>query len=74
MVQFTAILTIVGIMLNRLNVSLFALNWQLPNREFLNWREFLIVVAIVTIQILIYRWIVNQMPVLREHPEYKGEH
>ncbi len=74
LVQFTAILTIIGIVINRLNVSLFALNWQLPNREFFNWREFLIVVAIVTIQILIYRWIVNRMPVLREHPEYKGEH
>jgi len=74
LVQFTAILTIVGIVINRLNVSMFALNWQLPNREFFNWREFLIVVTIVTIQILIYRWIVNRMPVLREHPEYKGEH
>ncbi len=76
LVQFTAMLTIIiiGIVINRLNVSLFALNWQLPNREFFNWREFLIVVAIVTIQILIYRWIVNRMPVLREHPEYKGEH
>ncbi len=74
LVQFTAILTIIGIVINRLNVSLFALNWQLSNREFFNWREFLIVVAIVTIQILIYRWIVNRMPVLREHPECKGEH
>ncbi len=74
LVQFTAIFTIVGIVINRLNVSLFALNWQLPHRELFNWREFLIVIAIVTIQIMVYRWIVNRMPVLREHPEYKGEH
>jgi len=74
LVQFTALLTIIGVVINRLNVSLFAINWQLPHREFFNWKEFLILLAIVTIQILVYRWIVNRMPVLREHPEYKGEH
>ncbi len=74
LVQFTAILTIIGIVINRLNVSLIALNWNLPHRELFNWKEFLIVIAIVTIQVLVYRWIVNRMPVLREHPEYKGEY
>ena len=73
LVQFTALLTIIGVVFNRLNVSLFALNWQLPHREFFNWKEFLILIAIVTIQILVYRWIVHRMPVLREHPEFKGE-
>jgi len=74
LVQFTALLTIIGVVFNRLNVSLFALNWQLPHREFFDWREFLILLAIVTTQILVYRWIVHRMPVLREHPEFKGEH
>ncbi len=74
LMQFTAVLTIIGIVINRLNVSLIALNWQLPHREFFNWKEFLIVIAVITIEILVYRWIVNRMPVLREHPEYKGKH
>ena len=73
LVQFTAIFTIIGIVINRLNVSLIALNWQLPHRELFSWKEFLIVIAIVTIQVLVYRWIVSRMPVLHEHPEYKGE-
>ncbi len=73
-VQFTAIFTIIGIIINRLNVSLIALNWQLPHREFFNWKEFLIVIAVITVEILVYRWIVNRMPVLREHPDYKGEY
>ena len=72
--QFTALFTIIGVIINRLNVSLIALNWQLPHRELFNWKEFVIVVGIVAIQLLVYRWIVNRMPVLREHPEYKGEH
>jgi len=74
LVQFTAVFTIIGIVINRLNVSLIALNWNLPQRELFNWKEFVIVIAIIAIQVLVYRWIVNRMPVLREHPEYKGEH
>ncbi|MFC1942897.1 NrfD/PsrC family molybdoenzyme membrane anchor subunit [Chloroflexota bacterium] len=73
LVQFAAVLTIIGIIINRFNVSLIALNWQLPHREFFDWREFLIVIAVITIEILVYRWIVNRMPVLREHPDYQGE-
>lgn len=72
-VRFTAIFTIIGIIINRFNVSLIALNWQLPHREFFNWREFLIVIAVITIEVLVYRWIVNRMPVLREPPDYEGE-
>jgi len=74
LVQFTALFTIIGIIINRLNVSLIALNWDLPQRELFNWKEFVIVIAVVAIQVLIYRWIVHRMPVLREHPEYKGEY
>ena len=74
LVQFAALLTIIGIIINRLNVSLIALNWQLPHRELFNWKEFLIVIAVITIMILVYRWIVKRMPVLREHPEYKSEY
>jgi len=74
LVQFTAVFTIVGIIVNRFNVSLIALNWNLPHREFVHWKEVVIVIAVVTIQVLVYRWIVTRMPVLREHPKFKGEH
>lgn len=73
LVQVTAVLTIVGIIINRFNVSLIALNWNLPHRELFNWKEFMIMLAVVTIQILVYRWIVVRMPVLRDYPEHKGE-
>lgn len=73
LVQFTAVLTILGVIINRFNVSLIALNWTLPHREPIHWKEVAIVIAIVTIQILLYRWIVTRMPVLREHPKYRGE-
>ena len=69
LVRFTALLTIVGIYVNRLNVSLIAFNWRLPHRELFDWRELIIVVAILTIEVLAYRWIVTRMPILREYPE-----
>ncbi len=73
LIQFTAVLTMVGIILNRFNISLIAFNWQLPNRELFSWKEAVVVVAVVTIEILVYRWIVNRMPVLRQHPDYIGD-
>lgn len=73
LIQFTAVLTMIGIILNRFNISLIAFNWQLPDRELFFWKEAVVVVAVVTIEILVYRWIVNRMPVLRQHPDYIGD-
>jgi Ni/Fe-hydrogenase subunit HybB-like protein len=73
LIQFTAVLTMIGIILNRFNISLIAFNWQLPNRQLFFWKEAVVVVAVVTIEVLVYRWIVNRMPVLRQHPDYIGD-
>ena len=74
LIRFTAFFTILGLIANRLTVSMIALNWQLPHREFLSWKELILVVTIVTVEISIYRWIVNRMPVHRDHPDFEGEH
>jgi Ni/Fe-hydrogenase subunit HybB-like protein len=74
LVRFTAFFAILGIVINRFNVSMIALNWKLPHREFLNLKELILVMTIVTVEILVYRWIVNRMPVHREHPDYRGAH
>ncbi len=73
LVRFTAVFTIIGIIINRFNVSLIALNWQLPHREFIDLRELFIVIAVITVEVLVYRWVVNRMPVLREHTDYESE-
>lgn len=76
-VRFGAFYAVLGILVNRINVSIVAFNWNLPNHLqhiIPPWQEVAIVAAITTIHILIFRWIVNRMPVVREHPEYKGMH
>jgi Ni/Fe-hydrogenase subunit HybB-like protein len=74
--RWTALLTVVGIVVNRLNVSVIAFNWQLPaeQRYVPSWMEFWISAMLVTTLILIFRWIVLRMPVLREHPDFRGAH
>ncbi len=72
-VQFSALLTMVAVILNRLNITLIAFNWQLSERVLFYWKEVIVVIAVLTIEVLVYRWVVNRMPVLRQHPDYLGD-
>jgi Ni/Fe-hydrogenase subunit HybB-like protein len=76
LIQWTALWTVIGVVVNRLNVSLVAFNWHLPpaERYFPHWMEIAISVFIVTLGILVYRFIVTRMPILYEHPEYREGH
>jgi len=76
LIRYTAAWTVLGIIVNRLNVSVIAFNYHLPaaDRYFPHFWEIVTSVFIVTVGILAYRFIVNNMPVLYEHPEYKEEH
>ncbi len=71
-----AILGVLGVVLNRLNVSLIAFNWDLPSgqRYVPSWMEIWVSVTLVTIGVVVFRWIANRMPILHEHPDYKGTH
>lgn len=76
LIKISAILTVIGIIINRLNVSVIAFNWHLPlsERYFPSWHEIGLSIFMVTGIILAFRFIVNQMPVFYEHPDYKGSH
>lgn len=73
LIKWTAAWTVLGIIINRLNVSLIAFNWHLPSsrRYFPHWMEIATSVFIVTIGIVVFRFIVTRMPIFYEHPEYK---
>ncbi|NVM03649.1 MAG: hypothetical protein HWN67_15065, partial [Candidatus Helarchaeota archaeon] len=74
LIRFTSFFTIIGIIINRLNVSIIAHNWKLNERSFPDWKELVISITIIIIAVLAFRWIVNRMPVLKEHPDYKYIH
>jgi Ni/Fe-hydrogenase subunit HybB-like protein len=73
-VRWTAVWTVVGIVLNRFNICLIAFNYHLPSSEryFPSWMEIGISVFIVTIGILAFRFIVTRMPIFYEHPDYEA--
>jgi Ni/Fe-hydrogenase subunit HybB-like protein len=70
-----AVITILGIVLNRLNLSIIAFNWQHPGGQHVpHWKELWISLTIVTVGVLVFRWIVNRMPIVNKHPDYEGSH
>ncbi len=73
-VRIAAVIGVLGIVLNRLNVSVIAYNWNLPNRYVPSWMEVWISVTLVTIGVLAFRWIVNRMPILHEDARFPQAH
>ncbi|MEW6443809.1 MAG: sulfate respiration complex protein HmcC [bacterium] len=75
-IQAAAVISILGVVLNRFNVSLVAFNWHLPlsQRYFPSWMEILLSVFVVTVGLIAFRFIVSRMPVLREHPDFQETH
>lgn len=76
LIRWTALLTVVGIIVNRLNIVWLCFNWQLPadERYYPHWMEIGISVFVITIGLALYRFIVTRMPVFYEHPDYKESH
>jgi Ni/Fe-hydrogenase subunit HybB-like protein len=76
-VRLAAFWSVAGIIVNRINVSIIALSWNLPDHLhhiIPPWREAWVVLTIFTIHILVFRWILNRLPVLRSEPGYEESH
>jgi Ni/Fe-hydrogenase subunit HybB-like protein len=74
--RWASVVAILGIVLNRLNISLVAFNWNLPSaqRYFPSWMEIATSIFIITLGVVAYRFIATHMPILYEHPDYQGDH
>ncbi len=73
LIRWAAVLTVLGLILNRFNISLVAFNYHLPSadRYFPSWMEIGISVFIVTLGVVVYRFVCTHMPILYEHPDYQ---
>jgi Ni/Fe-hydrogenase subunit HybB-like protein len=73
-VKAAALLAVLGIVLNRFNVSLVAYNWQLPpaERYFPSLMEIGFSVAMVAAIVTLYRIFAAFLPMLREQLAFRG--
>jgi Ni/Fe-hydrogenase subunit HybB-like protein len=60
---------LVGLLLNRLNISIVAFNWQLAERYFPSWQEFVVTLTVLFTEVWVFRWIVLRLPILRDAHE-----
>lgn len=69
-IRVAAIITLLGILLNRLNVSMIAFNWDAPVRYVPSWQEIVVTLTIILVEVWVFRWVVRRMPVLRKSPDW----
>ncbi|MDX9819326.1 MAG: Ni/Fe-hydrogenase cytochrome b subunit [Desulfococcus multivorans] len=76
LIQRTSIIAVLGIILNRLNVCIIAFNWYLPwSQKYIpHWGEVGLTIFMLTVGVLVFRFIVTRQPIFYEHPEYQAHH
>ena len=74
LIRVTSVITVIGIALNRVNQSIICFNWNIEEQYIPHWMEVTITITIITIGLLTFRWIINRMPILYDHPDYEIEH
>lgn len=65
-----AILTMLGVILNRLNVTIIGFRWDMPIRYVPSWMELVVTLTVLFAEIWIFRWVISRMPVLRDSPTW----
>lgn len=69
LVQVTAFVTALGVILNRLNVSVIAFKWNVTPHYYPSWGEIVVTLAVISMELWVFRWVVNRMPVFAAHEE-----
>lgn len=70
LIKFASIITILGIILNRLNVTVIGFRWDAAVHYIPSWMELVVTMAVIFTEIWIFRWVINRMPVLSEPPAW----
>lgn len=74
LVKIASIITMLGVIINRLNVTVIGFKWDAAQHYYPSWKEIVVTLTVIFIEIWIFRWIINRMPVLRESPSWAKSH
>lgn len=69
MVRFAALISVLGVVWNRLNTALICFNWKLY-QEIPHWKEVWITITIFALYFITYRFILYRLPILYQ---WQGE-
>lgn len=69
-IKIASLATILGIILNRLNLTVIGFRWDAATQYYPTWMEIVVTLTVIFTEIWIFRWVINRMPVLRESPEW----
>lgn len=72
-IRIAAVMAIIGIILNRLNISTIAFQWYDKLIHVPTWMEIVVSIAVIFVQILVFRWIIRRMPVYTDSPAWVSE-
>jgi Ni/Fe-hydrogenase subunit HybB-like protein len=70
LIRTASVLTLFGIVINRLNVSVIAFKWYEASHYVPNWMEIVVTGAIISAEIWVFRWVVRRMPVVSSSPAW----
>lgn len=62
-IKIASVLALLGIILNRLNVSIVCFQWYDPVHYYPSWQEITVTLMVIFSEIWIFRWVVTRMPV-----------
>jgi Ni/Fe-hydrogenase subunit HybB-like protein len=64
-IKIASVMAIIGIVLNRLNVSIISFKWYADVHYYPSWQEIVVTLMIIFTEIWILRWVVTRMPVFK---------
>ncbi len=67
LIKVASVMALLGIILNRLNVSVIAFRWYAADHYYPSWQEIVVTLMVISVEIWVLRWIITRMPVLSKH-------
>jgi Ni/Fe-hydrogenase subunit HybB-like protein len=73
LIKIAAVTTMIGIIINRLNISVIGFKWDAVHHYYPSWMEITVTLAVIFTELWIFRWVIRRMPVLSDSPSLINE-
>jgi len=62
-IKIASVMALLGVILNRMNISVIAFNWFAEIHYYPSWQEIIITLMVLFAEVWVFRWFVTRMPV-----------